>query len=54
MVEAGFLASFGMLPIENTLAGSIHRNYDLLIRHALHIVGEELLRVRRPPDWTAR
>src|SRR5881296_3140606 len=38
-VQAG-TASYGVLPIENSIGGSIHRNYDLLIEHDLPIVGE--------------
>jgi prephenate dehydratase len=35
----------GLLPIENSIGGSIHRNYDLLIEHDLPIVGETELPV---------
>src|SRR6188474_2953205 len=33
-------ASYGVLPIENSIGGSIHRNYDLLLSHELPIVAE--------------
>src|ERR687887_113090 len=33
-------ASYGVLPIENSIGGSIHRNYDLLLQHEIPIVGE--------------
>lgn len=36
----------GIVPVENSLAGSIHQNYDLLMQNDLFIVGEYVLRVR--------
>src|SRR5215472_7356877 len=38
-VDAG-PATHGVLPIENSIGGSIHRNYDLLVQHELPIVAE--------------
>ncbi len=38
-------ATHGILPIENTIGGTIHRNYDLLLEHEFPIVGEIKLAV---------
>ncbi|HEX2613695.1 MAG TPA: prephenate dehydratase [Fibrobacteria bacterium] len=35
----------GVIPVENSLGGSIHLNYDLLARHALTITRETYVRV---------
>ncbi|KAK1324101.1 hypothetical protein QJS10_CPA02g00974 [Acorus calamus] len=40
-----WIADRAVLPVENSLGRSIHRNYDLLLRHCLHIVGEVQLPV---------
>jgi prephenate dehydratase len=33
-------ADYGVLPVENSIGGSIHRNYDLLVTHELPIQAE--------------
>jgi len=42
---AGKNADLAVIPIENTLAGSIHKNFDLLARHSLEVIAETSLRV---------
>ena len=43
-VKAGS-ADFGVVPLENSLTGSIHENFDLLLEFDVRIVGEITLRI---------
>lgn len=40
-------ADYGVIPVENSLTGSIYRVYDLLLSHDLKLVGEVSLRVEQ-------
>jgi prephenate dehydratase/prephenate dehydrogenase len=42
---ASMECDYACLPIENSLGGSIHENYDLMLRYDLTIVGEHEFRV---------
>src|SRR6266581_261043 len=42
---AGGKTKYCLAPIENTLAGSVYENYDLLLASDLHITGEVNLRI---------
>jgi prephenate dehydratase len=44
-VAAG-VARAGVVPIENVINGTVRENYDLLLEHDLHIVGEVVVPVR--------
>jgi prephenate dehydratase len=43
-VEVG-RADWGLVPMDNSQAGSINETYDLFLRHGLHLVGETVVRV---------
>jgi len=38
-------ADFGLVPLDNSQAGSINETYDLFLKHGLHLVGETIVRV---------
>lgn len=40
-------SDYGVIPVENSLTGSIHRVYDLLLENELVIVGEVTLRIEQ-------
>lgn len=44
-VENGHV-DYGMLPVENAVAGSVTRAYELLMEHDLRVYAETILRVR--------
>jgi len=39
-------ADYLLAPVENSLAGSVHRSYDLLLESSLHISGEVIIPIR--------
>src|SRR5687768_15489801 len=43
-VEVGRVVA-GLVPMDNSQAGSINETYDLFLRHGLHLVGETIVRV---------
>jgi prephenate dehydratase len=49
-------ADYILAPIENSLAGSVHRSFDLLVDSKLNIIGEEIIHIAHnliaPPGST--
>lgn len=40
------VAEYALAPLENSLAGSVHRSYDLLLESSLRISGEVIIQIR--------
>lgn len=43
-IESGE-AAYGLVPVENSLAGSVYDNYDLLYQHPVAVIGEHYLKI---------
>ena len=43
-VEVGRV-DYGLVPMDNSQAGSINETYDLFLKHGLHLVGETIVRI---------
>jgi prephenate dehydratase len=43
-VEVGRV-DYGLVPMDNSQAGSINETYDLFLKHGLHLVGETVVRI---------
>ena len=43
-VEVGRI-DLGLVPLDNSQAGSINETYDLLLKHGLHLIGETVVQV---------
>ena len=43
-VEVGRV-EYGLVPMDNSQAGSINQTYDLFLKHGLHLIGETVVRV---------
>jgi prephenate dehydratase len=41
-IQEGF-ADYVLAPMENSLAGSVHRSFDLLVESGLHVIGEVVI-----------
>lgn len=39
-------ARYGVVPVENTLAGSVQGNLDLILQHGFHVVAETRVRIQ--------
>ncbi|MBQ9942061.1 MAG: prephenate dehydratase [Christensenellaceae bacterium] len=46
MAVAGGEVEYGVVPVENSLTGSVTANYDLLGKYGLHVCGEVILPIR--------